>query len=126
MELRRGMISAFIRTEGGLPPADFLLRIAAGDPAIPGLREADYGVEPGLRFGEAITRSWNRLDALWDSFAGQREGMPEGAALTGLTRDRWLLPLFEELGFGRPSVAGSKAHRRRRLRGAQVKTPAAP
>jgi hypothetical protein len=38
---------------------------------------------------------------LWARFRKELEGLHEGDAATGLTRDRWLLPLFDELGYGR-------------------------
>ena len=106
MEVKRSRVSSAIRTEGGLLPADLLGRIAAGDEKVPGLTLADYGLEPDARFGEAITRSWNRLVGAWAAFTDAR-GAAEAAGerLTTVTRERFLLPLFEELGFGRLSAA---------------------
>ncbi len=92
-----------IRTEGGLLPADLLSRLAGPDAALPGLSSADYHLAPGERPTEAITRSWNRLVPLWRRFATVLEGLSEGDPAAGATRDAWLYPLLDELGFGRPS-----------------------
>ena len=105
MELRRNRVTTSVRTEGGLLPADLLAKVAAGDRDIPGLSDADYGLAAGERAREAITRSWNRLVGGWAALEAVRVGADADAALTGATRERFLLPLFEELGFGRLAVA---------------------
>lgn len=90
-----------IRTEGGLVPREMLERISAGDPDLPGSRQQDYHLPPRERLGEAINRSWNRLLGLWESYSEALEKRREDDPAVGLTRDRWLLPLFDELGYGR-------------------------
>jgi hypothetical protein len=96
-----------VRTEGGLLPAETLQRIAAGEAAaanrnaLSALTPASYHLAPGERLNEAISRSWSRLVAAWASFRAAREKLPETDAGTTLTRERWLLPLFAELGYGR-------------------------
>ncbi len=96
-----------VRTEGGLLPAETLQRIAAGEAAsgnrnaLSALTPASYHLAPGERLNEAISRSWSRLVAAWASFRAAREKLPESDAGTTLTRERWLLPLFAELGYGR-------------------------
>jgi hypothetical protein len=107
METSRRLVGGAIRTEGGLLPADLLARVAALDEAIPGLTASAYHLDSGLRFGEAITRSWNRLVGAWSTFAGERAKLPSGEPGTTITRERWLLPLFQELGYGR--LATSRA-----------------
>ncbi|MGO9955051.1 MAG: N-6 DNA methylase, partial [Solirubrobacteraceae bacterium] len=91
---------ATIRSEGGLLPADVLARVAALDRDLGGLNVSDFHLAPNERLGEAIARSWARLTAAWDAFSTDRDGLPAGAA-GRLTRERWLLPLFSELGYGR-------------------------
>lgn len=89
-----------ISSEGGLLPADLLSRIRARDPSLPGLRPAeDYGLAPGETLNEAASRSWSRLTGLWRKFADVRKTRKEGDAFEGETLDRWLKPLFQELGF---------------------------
>jgi hypothetical protein len=105
MEVRRSRVSTSVRTEGGLLPADLLAKIAAAEPDVPGLKDADFGLGAGERFREAITRSWNRLVGAWAALEAVRVAAESADALTGATRDRFLMPLFEELGFGRLPVA---------------------
>ncbi|MEJ5220519.1 MAG: hypothetical protein WHT63_00770, partial [Tepidiforma sp.] len=89
-----------VRSEGGLLPPDLLDRIT--DPRerdLPGLDPvAGYGLEPGLRVTEAAARSWERAKAYWGAFKARRESSRPGAEL-GITRQQWLIPLFEELGY---------------------------
>ncbi|MBK8798743.1 MAG: hypothetical protein IPM07_21535 [Anaerolineales bacterium] len=89
-----------VKTEGGLLPADLLQRIADGR-AVEGLRPEDYHLLPGERLNEAINRAWNRCLGAWLSFDDQRRKLPETDTGTTLTRERWLLVLFQELGYGR-------------------------
>jgi hypothetical protein len=89
-----------ISSEGGLLPSELLSRIRARDPSLPGLRPAeDYGLAPGETLNEAASRSWSRLTGLWRKFADVRKTRKDGDAFEGETLDRWLKPLFHELGF---------------------------
>lgn len=90
-----------VRTEGALLPADILARIAAGDATFGGLDPASYHLDPSEKIGEATNRAWNRLQARWASFQTERAKLAPTDTGTSLTRERWLLPLFEELKFGR-------------------------
>ena len=101
------MKSAFtaIRTEGGLLPGDLLARVAAGDKKLSGTDEASYGLLAHETLGEAVNRAWSRLVGAWRAFRDAAEALPESDRGTTLTRERWLLPLFHELGFGRLAVA---------------------
>ncbi len=89
-----------IRSEGGLLPPDLLRRLLSPKEKISGVRPEDYGLSKGDRLNEAITQSWNRLGRSWAEFRSSAKGLPEGEALTGLTNDKWSLPLLRELGFG--------------------------
>lgn len=90
-----------VRSEGGLLPADLLTRVAALDASLGGLAPEDYHLAPGERLGEAIARSWARLTAAWELFVRERDLLGADEHAGALTRDRWLLPLFAELGYGR-------------------------
>lgn len=94
-----------IRTEGALLPADLLQRIAAGQ-VLDYLTPEAYHLS-GEKLNEAITRAWSRLTGAWSAFKAAREKLPEFDAGTTVTRERWLLPLFQELGYGR--LQGAKA-----------------
>src|SRR6516225_7042813 len=98
--------SAFttVRSEGGLLPADLLARIVAGQ-AGGGDAQGDYHLPPNERLNEAISRSWNRLVGAWAGFKDALDKLPADAPATTETRDRWLLVLFSELGFGRLQAA---------------------
>ncbi len=89
-----------VKTEGGLLPADLLQRIADGD-NLPGLRPVDYHLYEGERVNEAVNRAWNRCVGAWKGFKEQSEKIATTDSGTSLTRERWLLVLFQELGYGR-------------------------
>ena len=95
-----------IKTEGGILPADLLQRITEGRD-LEGLRPEDYHLFAGERLNEAINRAWNRCLGAWQAFDAQRARLPESDRGTRLTRERWLLVLFQELGYGRLQYAGS-------------------
>ncbi len=90
-----------VRSEGALLPPDFLQRLAEGDKDVPGLSPKDYHLQEREKLSEAITRSWNRLLGFWAAFQPAAGALKPEDAGTGLTRDKWLLPLFQELGYGR-------------------------
>lgn len=91
-----------VRSEGGLLPVDLLQKLSTNNSDVPGLKGTDYHLVPGEKLNEAISRSWNRLLGIWKHFHDEenRESAGSGHAI-GYTRDRWLLPLFQELGYGR-------------------------
>jgi type I restriction-modification system DNA methylase subunit len=96
-----------IRAEGGLFPADFLQRLAAASPDVPGLRPEDYHLAGREKLNEAVSRCWNRMLGVWDGFRAALGTLPAGDRATSLTREKWLLPLFAELGYGRLQSARS-------------------
>jgi hypothetical protein len=89
-----------IRAEGALLPVDLLQRIVENDRDLGGLTPESYHLS-GEKLNEAINRSWNRLLGAWAAFSAGREKLPEGDPGTSLTREKWLLPLFDELDYGR-------------------------
>ncbi|MPY94715.1 MAG: type II DNA modification enzyme, partial [Acidimicrobiia bacterium] len=93
---------------GGLLPRDLLDRVTSGDQTVPGTGPTDYGLAPGERLNDAITRSWNRLRGVWASFRRAEALLPPSEqTATSVTRERWLRPLFDELGFaGLPLARG--------------------
>jgi hypothetical protein len=95
-----------VTTEGAILPADLLQRIVDGR-ELAGLRPEDYHLAPNERLNEAISRSWNRLLGVWAGFDEQRANWPADDRGTTLTRERWLLILLQELGYGRLPFQGS-------------------
>ncbi|MCQ3804867.1 MAG: N-6 DNA methylase [bacterium] len=91
---------------GGLLSRDMLNQISASDQALTGTGPTDYGLVQGERIGDAAARSWNRLVGIWANFRQAESRLPDtDRTATTLTRDRWLKPLLEELGFvGLPRV----------------------
>jgi len=86
-----------IKTEGNLLPIDLLHRIAEGDNGLKGLTPDSYHLTKSERLNEVINRAWNRCEGVWRSFQSDAASLPETDAGTTLTRERWLLPLFQEL-----------------------------
>ena len=98
---RVGRQFSAVVTVGGLLPQDLLARIQGGDPDLDGTGGETYHLGPHERIGEAASRSWNRLVGTWHSFQESLDGELADLPATSLTRERWLLPLFQELGYGR-------------------------
>ena len=93
-----------IHTEGALLPPDLLQRIVEGDGDLDGLTPTSYHLS-GERLNEATNRAWNRLQGAWAAFKAARERLPAGDLGTSITRERWLLPLFSALDYGRLQTA---------------------
>lgn len=96
--MSRGVVFDSVRVSGGLLPSGLLERVGRRDSSLEGVSPADYYLASGERLGESITRSWNRLQGLWEHFSTRT--LTGDGPLTGPTRQEWLLPLFQELGFG--------------------------
>ena len=93
--------STTISTEGGLLPSDLISRLVNDTRSLPGTREEDYRLTPGRQLREIINRSWNDLLGAWQVFQPQVARLSPDDHTATLTWDRWLLPLFAELGYGR-------------------------
>src|SRR5688500_8763726 len=105
MQTRRRDQFTTVRTEGPILPPDLLRRVADNDRALGGLTPEAYHLGTGERLNETINRSWNRLLGAWATFRAATTMLGKTDAATGLTRERWLLPLFQELGYGRLPLA---------------------
>ena len=101
MQTRSRNTFTSIHTEGSLLPADLLQRVLSGDKDLGGLAPTDYHLPGNEKLNEAVNHSWNRLQGAWAAFQTSRSRLKEGDPGTTLTRERWLLPLFQELGYGR-------------------------
>src|SRR6266480_3340617 len=98
---RHHTIFTTVRSEGAILPADLLSRVATFDPNLQGVTPDSYYLLKTEKLNEAINRSWNRLLSAWGAFKAAQDKLPERDTGTTLTRERWLLPLFYELGYGR-------------------------
>ncbi len=90
-----------VTSSGMLLPLDLLIRIADGDANLPGLTADAYHLRSGERLNEAASRAWTQCKAAWDSFRRKLAALPASDTGTTLTRNEWLLPLFQELDYGR-------------------------
>jgi hypothetical protein len=88
-----------IRTEGGLFPPDFLRRVTESSSTIPGLTPEAYHLAGKEKLNEVASRAWTRLLGIWTVFYATT--VPAGDPGTTTTREKWLLPLFGEMGYGR-------------------------
>ena len=101
MQLRQRHQFTTIRTEGSILPADLLQRINERGAGLAGLKPDDYHLPGNLKLNEAINQSWNRLLGAWTAFHSALTKLPDTDPATTLTREKWLLPVFNELGYGR-------------------------
>ncbi len=101
MRIRHRSSFSSVRTEGAILPPDLLERVQEGDGDLGGLKPSDYHLQPGERLNEVVSRSWNRMLGAWRNFRSDLERLPEGDPGTTVTRERLLLVLFQELGYGR-------------------------
>ncbi|GAA3357397.1 N-6 DNA methylase [Streptomyces antimycoticus] len=119
MSLARTMVTDTVATVGGLLPYDLLVRIKEGKEQS-GAKPADYRLfAKGESVRDAAERSWGYLRGVWaayqDALARDGADTDPGVHAIGLTTERWLLPLFEQLGFGTLSAVpgpGLPAHDR--------------
>ncbi|SIF83256.1 type II restriction enzyme methylase subunit [Mycobacteroides abscessus subsp. abscessus] len=91
-----------VRTVGTALPAEAIPR--ANELRMPGQTAEGYQLSPGMAVNGAIARAWEAMLAAHRAWCTALERLPEGDAATKLTRDKWLLPLLYELGWGRPDV----------------------
>ncbi|MGW9556929.1 Eco57I restriction-modification methylase domain-containing protein [Nocardiopsis sp. NPDC055551] len=99
--IAKNQVFTAVHTVGGLLPADMLVRIAEGKD-VPGSKPADYGVILGSVTDEA-ERHWAYFKGLWRELRKQLPTQADGTPTTdhtGIALNRWVLPLFKELGFG--------------------------
>jgi len=94
-----------VRVEGAILPVDLLQRISDGDKSLGGLTPVDYHLLGNEKLNEATNRSWNHMLGAWASFKAAAVKLPDTDPKTSITRERWLLPLFQELGYGRLATA---------------------
>jgi hypothetical protein len=97
-------LSAFraVRTIGTVLPSEALGR--AVDLRMPGQTAADYQLTPGMAINAATARAWDAALGAHRAWTTALNRLLARDPATALTRDKWLLPLLYELGYGRPEV----------------------
>lgn len=91
-----------VRAVGTALPAEAIPR--SNELRMPGQTAEAYELPPGMAVNGAIARAWEAMLAAHRSWGTSLQRLPDGDAATKLTRDKWLLPLLYELGWGRPDV----------------------
>jgi hypothetical protein len=92
-----------VRIGGGLLPPDVLASVLAG--SLDGLKSGDYHLG-GESPREAAARVWTHLLGVHRRFRDDLSRLPEGDPAVGVTRERWLTQLLNELGYGRVPLTG--------------------
>ncbi|MFI6434135.1 Eco57I restriction-modification methylase domain-containing protein [Streptomyces sp. NPDC050759] len=105
MSLAKTVVTDSVLTVGGLLPPDMLTRVRDGKD-VPGAQPKDYGLfAANDTVRDAAERSWAYLKGVWTAYqdALDKDGALDntGVPAVGVTIERWLLPLFEQLGYGR-------------------------
>jgi hypothetical protein len=97
-------LSAFraVRTVGTALPPEAIPR--ASELRMPGQTASEYDLPPGMAVNGAVARAWEAMLAAHHQWRTSLSRLPEHDAATKLTREKWLLPLLYELGWGRPEV----------------------
>lgn len=99
-----------VRPEGGIVPPSLFQHLAApptdGDATWrASLAPESYHLPSQTTLRDAASRSWTYLVGAWQSWRAAQEREPGGfdATPAALVRERWLLVLLQELGYGRLS-----------------------
>jgi hypothetical protein len=85
-----------VTIEGGLFPGDLVERLASGALAS-GQHPEDFGLKNGHRLSDEIQAAFSDMRSYWDAFERRRFKSKE--SLTTLTREYWVIPFLEDLGF---------------------------
>ena len=84
-----------IRIEGGLLSPDFLETIHDQ----PGQKPADFGLDARRSLVDEVTAVWSDVRTYWEAFERRRARAKDGESLTSATREAWIIPLLEALGY---------------------------
>ena len=86
-----------VRIEGGLFAPDLFEQLMAG--ALPGQRPADFHCDGKRSLTDEVASVFADVRSLWRVFQNRRERLPESDWGTSLTRDAWVIPLLNLLGY---------------------------
>ena len=96
-----------IRIEGGIVPPTLFQHLQAGDIGDAASRTPlSYDIAGRLSIRDAANRSWTYLVGAWEAWRDVQGREPGGFSSTNaaVVRERWLLVLMQELGYGRLSA----------------------
>jgi hypothetical protein len=94
-----------VRIQGGLLPADLLAKIATGTD-VAGLTSRDFHLPAGESVRDAANRVWAYLRGAWTTYQQALQKLPDTDSATSVTRERFLLVLLDQLGYGRVPTTG--------------------
>jgi hypothetical protein len=83
-----------IQIQGGLFSADFLDRIHEK----PGQKPKDFGLEGNRPLVDEVSAVWSDARVYWNAFQ-RRLGRSHGESAATITREQWMIPLLEALGY---------------------------
>lgn len=97
-----------VQVVGGLVPPGLFSRIHTGDVrATESLTPSSYHLPGRETVRDAANRSWTYLRGAWREWREHTAAQPAGNVGTGAARERWLLVLMRELGYGQlPALRG--------------------
>ncbi|WP_375481526.1 Eco57I restriction-modification methylase domain-containing protein [uncultured Mycobacterium sp.] len=98
------LLSSFrsVRLVGTVLPSEAIPR--ASELRMPGQSADDYQLPPGMAVNAAIARAWDALLAAYQAWQSALARLPDSDLAVKLTREKWLLPLLYELGWGHPEA----------------------
>lgn len=86
-----------IRIEGGLPGPEPPEQIRAGE--LPGQKPGDFGLDERRKLIDEIASVFADAGAQWELFKRRLERLPESDPGTSITRDAWIIPCLNLLGY---------------------------
>ncbi|GIE90490.1 Eco57I restriction-modification methylase domain-containing protein [Actinoplanes regularis] len=90
-----------VHAVGGVVPPGLLARIQAGELTDKtGLDPKTYHLPGRETVRDAASRAWSYLRGAWSAWRDYVDTQPPGSPGTGPARERWLLVLLRELGYG--------------------------
>ncbi|KGN41188.1 Eco57I restriction-modification methylase domain-containing protein [Knoellia aerolata] len=96
-----------IRVVGGVLPPSLIGHLQDGTLGSAESRSAkSYHLIGSESVRDGAARAWSYLRGAWRAWHEADQGRVEGSAGTGPARERWLLPLLRELGYGQVPAAG--------------------
>ena len=83
-----------MQIEGGLLSPDVVDSL----PNMPGQKMTDFGLPARRSLVDEVSTIWADVRAYWDAFQ-RRAARASGESLTTITRESWVIPVLEALGY---------------------------